>query len=292
MPRLILALGLNLSFSQSHNVSFFGLSLFFLVSICFSNTLDARPQVKALEATADCVEACFRRVPSSSPAVKEKEQEEGKKQSDNIKKEQDGRDEHEQEQRVGKNAVMAAATTATVIPSSEAFNEDISWRLATAVMRSLRFFRSAAAGTGAASVPGEGTSQHTPAVAVLADGTVTVDDGPRQIALAGLRLAGAVATAPGPARALLAAGGFHVLWRLPLDPAATPAGVALALGALCQGVRHADVLSVFLTRSDSDGAENSLEEEVEAGGAGLGLARMGGYEACASVLSRQVRTGG
>ncbi|CAN0005363.1 unnamed protein product, partial [Laminaria digitata] len=103
------------------------------------------------------------------------------------KKEQGGQDEHEQEQRAGKKAVVeAAAAAAAVIPSSQAFDEDISWRLATAVMRSLRFFRAAAAGTGAASVPGEGIGQHTPAVSVLADGTVTVDDGPRQIALAGL----------------------------------------------------------------------------------------------------------
>lgn len=247
------------------------------------------PQFKALEATADCVEACFRRVSSPSPAVKE-EQGEGNKNNNNntnVKKEQGGRDEHDQE---GKNAIVAGAVA--VIPSSEAFDEDISWRLATAVMRSLRFFRAAAAGTGAASVPGEGVGQHTPAVAVLADGTVTVDDGPRQIALAGLRLAGAVATAPGPARALLEAGGFHVLWRLPLDPAATPAGVALALGALCQGVRHVDVLRVFLTRSEGIEAETSPAEGAREGGAGLGLATMGGYEACASVLSRQVRTGG
>lgn len=273
----------------------FCLSLFPSVSIFLSRPLSTcRPQFKALEATADCVEACFRRVSSPSPAakVKEEDQEEGNKNNDksNNKKEQGGRDEHVQEQRAGKNTIVAAA--AAVIPSSEAFDEDISWRLATAVMRSLRFFRAAAAGTGAASVPGEGVSQHTPAVAVLADGTVTVDDGPRQIALAGLRLAGAVATAPGPARALLEAGGFHVLWRLPLDPAATPAGVALALGALCQGVRHVDVLRVFLTRSEGDEAETSLAEEAVEGGAGLGLATMGGYEACASVLSRQVRPRG
>ncbi|CAM9191979.1 unnamed protein product [Scytosiphon promiscuus] len=155
--------------------------------------------------------------------------------------------------------------------AASAFDEDVSAPLATAVIRSLRFFRAAAAGTEAASIPGEdddgegggGGGGHTPAVTIRADGSIAVDDGHRRVALAGLRLAGAVATAPGPARALLEAGGFHVLWRLPLDPAATPMGVALALGALCQGIRHADVLRVFLTR-------------------------LGGYEACASVLSRQV----
>lgn len=183
----------------------------------------------------------------------------------------------------------AAAIPAAVVPSSKAFNDDVSGPLATAVIRSLRFFRAAAAGTEAGSIPaGEGEEdrgggRHTPAVAVLADGSVTVDDGHRRVALAGLRLAGAVATAPSPARALLAAGGFHVLWRLPLDPAATPMGVALALGALCQGIRHADVLRVFLTRWE-EGMDDGMGG-AEAGG----LSRLGGYEACASVLSRQVR---
>lgn len=182
------------------------------------------------------------------------------------------------------------------VPSSEAFDEDISGRLTTAVIRSLRFFRSAAAGTEAAFVTGppspdknnnqqQRRQQHTPAVAILADGSITVDDSPRRVALAGLRLAGAVATAPGPARALLAAGGFHVLWRLPSDPATTPMGVALALGALCQGIRHADVLRVFLARWDE---EDKMGRSPEEEGASA-LARLGGYEACAMVLSGPVR---
>lgn len=186
-------------------------------------------------------------------------------------------------------------------PSSQAFDEDVSGPLATAVIRSLRFFRAAAAGTEAASsVPGPGEEQqaggggglreHTPAVTVLPDGSVAVDDGHRRVALAGLRLAGAVATAPGPARALLAAGGFHVLWRLPLDPAATPMGVALALGALCQGLRHAEVLRVFLARWE--GGETASGAEGSGGPGAEGLATLGGYEACASVLSRQVKRRG
>ena len=186
-------------------------------------------------------------------------------------------------------------------PSSQAFDEDVSGPLATAVIRSLRFFRAAAAGTEAASsVPGPreeqqaggggGLREHTPAVTVLPDGSVAVDDGHRRVALAGLRLAGAVATAPGPARALLAAGGFHVLWRLPLDPAATPMGVALALGALCQGLRHAEVLRVFLARWE--GGETASGAEGSGGPGAEGLATLGGYEACASVLSRQVKRRG
>lgn len=171
---------------------------------------------------------------------------------------------------------------AVTIHSSEAFDEDISGRLATAVIRSLRYFRLAAAGTEAASNPGE-ERQHRPRVSVSFDGTVTVDDSPRRVALAGLRLAGAAATAPGPARALLGAGGFHVLWRLPSDPAATPAGVALALGALCQGLRHADVLRVFLARWEGEEMEQEVQND------GPALARLGGYEACASVLSSPVR---
>lgn len=130
---------------------------------------------------------------------------------------------------------------------------------------------------------------------------MAVDDGRRRVALAGLRLAGAVATAPGPARALLAAGGFHVLWRLPLDPAATPMGVALALGALCQGVRHADVLRVFLARWEGGGGGGGETAggggdggggRSDGPGAAAGLATLGGYEACALVLSRQVRPAG
>lgn len=189
----------------------------------------------------------------------------------------------------GAAAASSVAATDAVMPSSQAFNEDVAGPLATAVIRSLRFFRAAASGTEAASIPGEEEERggpHTPAVEILADGSVAVDDGHRLVALAGLRLAGAMATAPGPARALLAAGGFHVLWRLPLDPAATPMGVALSLGALCQGVRHADVLQVFLTRWDGEAMGDM------GGGDGPGateLARLGGYEACASVLSRQVR---
>lgn len=181
------------------------------------------------------------------------------------------------------------ATEKAVMPSSQAFNEDVAGPLATAVIRSLRFFRAAASGTEAASIPGEEEERggaHTPAVDVLADGSVTVDDGHRLVALAGLRLAGAMTTAPGPARALLAAGGFHVLWRLPLDPAATPMGVALSLGALCQGVRHAEVLRVFLTRWDGE-TMGGMGGTVGSGA--TDLARLGGYEACASVLSRQVR---
>ncbi|CBN76697.1 expressed unknown protein [Ectocarpus siliculosus] len=230
-------------------------------------------ECEALDAAADCVEACFRR---QTPA---KKGEEGGQQGGLVPSPvavEQG------------STVATTGTTATVVPSSEAFNDDVSGPLATAVIRSLRFFRAAAAGTEAGSIPaGEGEEErgggrHTPAVAVLADGSVTVDDGHRRVALAGLRLAGAVATAPSPAGALLAAGGFHVLWRLPLDPAATPMGVALALGALCQGIRHADVLRVFLTR---------WEEGVDDGAGGAeaeGLSRLGGYEACASVLSRQV----
>lgn len=194
-------------------------------------------------------------------------------------------------------APAAAEDDGAVVPSSQAFDEDVAGPLATAVIRSLRFFRAAAAGTEAASVPGEeaeeehgGPAAHTPAVTVLADGSVAVDDGHRRVALAGLRLAGAVATAPGPARALLAAGGFHVLWRLPLDPAATPMGVALALGALCQGVRHADVLRVFLTRWE--GGETAAGDGGSDGPGAAGLATLGGYEACASVLSRQARLRG
>ena len=172
------------------------------------------------------------------------------------------------------------------VPSQEAFDEEVSERLATAVIRSLRFFRVAAAGTEAACMPGHSGGEHVPTVAVSPDGTVTVDDGPRRLALAGLRLAGAVATAPGPARALLAAGGFHVLWRLSSDPAATPTGVALALGALCQGVRHADVLRVFLTRwDDAEVLDPSAEDEAQEE---KGLDRLGGYEACALVLSGPV----
>lgn len=172
-----------------------------------------------------------------------------------------------------------------VVPSSEVFDDEVSERVAIAVIRSLRFFRIAAAGTEAAFIPGNGDVEHLPTVAVSPDGSVTVDDGPRRVALAGLRLAGAVATAPGPARALLASGAFHALWRLPSDPAATPAGIALALGALCQGVRHADVLRVFLTRwDDGDGVDPSSGEEDRA----KGLERLGGYEACALVLSGPV----
>lgn len=182
-----------------------------------------------------------------------------------------------------------AAAEKAVMPSSQAFDEDVAGPLATAVIRSLRFFRAAASGTEAATIPGEEDERggpHTPAVEVLTDGSIAIDDGHRLVALAGLRLAGAMATAPGPARALLAAGGFHVLWRLPLDPAATPMGVALSLGALCQGVRHADVLRVFLTRWDGE----TTDGVRGAGGPGAtDLARLGGYEACASVLSRQVR---
>lgn len=164
---------------------------------------------------------------------------------------------------------------ATPIPSGEVFDEDVSWRLATAVIRSLRGFRFAGAGTEAAAVPGE--LGHTPEVRICPDGSVSVDDGPRRVALAGLRLAGAAATAPGPARALLESGVFHVLWRLPSDPAATPAGIALALGALCQGVRHAEILQVFSTKM-----------EIKQEGSSVHL---GGYEACAAVLSGQVKKG-
>ncbi|CAN0141283.1 unnamed protein product, partial [Ectocarpus sp. 13 AM-2016] len=230
-------------------------------------------QCEALEAAADCVEACFRR---QTPTKKGEEggQQGGLGPSPVA---------------VGQGSTLATAgTTAAVVPSSEAFDDDVSGPLATAVIRSLRFFRAAAAGTEAGSIPaGEGEEErgggrHTPAVAVLADGSVTVDDGHRRVALAGLRLAGAVATAPSPARALLAAGGFHVLWRLPLDPAATPMGEALALGALCQGIRHADVLRVFLTRWEEGVGDGAGGAEAE------GLSRLGGYEACASVLSRQV----
>lgn len=214
-----------------------------------------------------CVEDCFRRL---SPALAEKEEEEaaGGPSKDGSEP--------------GSAGVAPPGAEKRFVPSSEAFDEEMSGHLVTAVIRSLRFFRSAAAGTEAASAPGhQARGRHTPGVRVLPDGSVSVDDGPRQVALAGLRLAGAVATAPGPARALLAAGGFHVLWRLPSDPAATPAGVALALGALCQGVRHADVLRVFLAR----------REDNEAMAAG-GLAQLGGYEACAVVLSGQVRMKG
>lgn len=207
-------------------------------------------QCNALEATAESMEACFRQASSPERAGNGKE-------------------------RLGNDAATP------VVPSGAAFDDFVSGRLATAVIRSLRFFRAAAAGTEAAYISGDEREERTPAVSVLADGSVIVDDGPRRVALAGLRLAGSVATAPGPARALLAAGGFHVLWRLPSDPAATPAGVALALGALCQGVRHADVLRVFLARWDG--------EEMGAQDGGAGLARLGGYEACALVLSGPVR---
>ncbi|CAM9372167.1 unnamed protein product, partial [Ectocarpus fasciculatus] len=228
-------------------------------------------ECEALEAAADCVEACFRR---QTPA----------------KKGEEGRQEGGLDPAVEQGSTLATigTTAAAEVPSSEAFNDDVAGPLATAVIRSLRFFRAAAAGTEAGSIPaGEGEEErgggrHTPAVAVLADGSITVDDGHRRVALAGLRLAGAVATAPSPARALLAAGGFHVLWRLPLDPAATPMGVALALGALCQGIRHADVLRVFLTRWEGGVDDGTGGAEAE------GLSRLGGYEACASVLSRQV----
>lgn len=238
-------------------------------------------QCEAIEATADRVEACFRQHKEKSPPPTA----EGVAADPST----------------GAGAAAAPSPPpaegeqqGAVIPSSQAFDEDVAGPLATAVIRSLRFFRAAAAGTEAASPPEEeepGGPRHTPAVTVLADGSVAVDDGHRRVALAGLRLAGAAATAPGPARALLAAGAFHVLWRLPLDPAATPAGVALALGALCQGLRHADVLRVFLARSERG------EGDAAAGGAGghegpvtaAGLATLGGYEACASMLSRQAR---
>lgn len=171
---------------------------------------------------------------------------------------------------------MATQGTEPPVSSGEIFDEDVSWRLATAVIRSLRGFRIAGAGTEAAAIPGE--LGHTPKVQVLPDGSVHVDDGPRRVALAGLRLAGAAATAPGPAGALLESGVFHVLWRLPSDPAATPAGIALALGALCQGVRHAEVLQVFVTKVDGEESDSPMQ--------------LGGYEACASVLSAQVREEG
>lgn len=231
------------------------------------------------------MEACFRRQAPS--AVKEEEK-------DGHPPVSEGKDP------TAATAGAAAVTSSVaVVPSSQAFDEDVSAPLATAVIRSLRFFRAAATGTEAASISGEdgegerGGGGHTPAVAIQADGSITVDDGHRRAALAGLRLAGAVATAPGPARALLEAGGFHVLWRLPLDPAATPMGVALALGALCQGIRHPDVLRVFLARweggdsaSETAGAAHNLADTA---GDGIGgLSRLGGYEACASVLSRQV----
>lgn len=249
-------------------------------------------QCEAIEATADCVEACFRRhtkQASPLPPVRA-----------------EGPDSSTSAEGAPPPPAAAAATVnqqqqqKPVTPSSQAFDEDVAGPLATAVIRSLRFFRAAAAGTEAASVPAQGgegeqrqpgegfqQQQHTPAVTVLPDGSVAVDDGHRRVALAGLRLAGAAATAPGPARALLAAGAFHVLWRLPLDPAATPMGVALALGALCQGLRHAEVLRVFLARWD--GGETASGSDGP--GAAAGLATLGGYEACASVLSRPVRLG-
>lgn len=196
-------------------------------------------QRKGLEATADSVESCFREAAARSSSTE------------------------------------APTDGAAPIPSGEAFDQNVSWRLATAVIRSMRGFRVAGAGTEAAAVPGE--LGHTPAVRVDPSGSVHVDDGPRRVALAGLRLAGAAATAPGPARALLESGVFHVLWRLPSDPAATPTGIALALGALCQGIRHAEILQVFAAK---------LESEQD----GL-TALLGGYEACAAVLSGQVRGG-
>lgn len=237
-------------------------------------------QFEAIEATADCVEACFRQ--RAAPAAKEEQESGGGAPPPPPPA---GGADPAPEATEAKGTETAGRA---VVPSSRAFDEDVAGPLATAVMRSLRFFRAAAAGTEAE----ERDGAHTPAVKVLADGSVFVDDGLRRVALAGLRLAGAVATAPGPARALLAAGGFHVLWRLPLDPAATPMGVALALGALCQGVRHAEVLRVFLTRWRWEGGTTSGIVGGERPGAAE-LARLGGYEACASVLSRPVRpTGG
>lgn len=237
------------------------------------------------------MEACFRRH-SPAAAAKQDDRHEGDA----------GKDPRAEAAAATPSSAPSATTfspAAALVPSSQAFDEDVSAPLATAVIRSLRFFRAAAAGTEAASIPGEEDEGgerghgggHTPAVSIQPDGSITIDDGHRRVALAGLRLAGAVATAPGPARALLEAGGFHVLWRLPLDPAATPMGVALALGALCQGIRHADVLRVFLTRWEGDGDIGGGVKGGEDGAAGGGLARLGGYEACASVLSRQVRRG-
>lgn len=257
-------------------------------------------QRKALEAAAESVEACFTeaaaRVGGVLPATSSPPPSSSQASIKDASKQ--GRQERRKELDIEKhpramalNGVdgrqggkdSAGAAPEAPVPSRKVFDEDVSWRLATAVIRSLRGFRVAAAGTEVAAVPDK--LGYTPTIKVLRDGTVTVDESPRLVALAGLRLAGAVATSPGPARALLEAGVFHVLWRLPSDPAATPAGIAFALGALCQGVRHAEILRVFATKLETD--------EADSGGAGSSgkesSTQQGGYEACASVLTQQVR---
>lgn len=247
-------------------------------------------QRKALEATAESVEACFREaaarvggtICTTSTAVLSAQA--------GAKQRLDLQGQHERkvtsaaptsEDNRERNVLEAPAAGKSVgveapIPSRQVFDDDVSWRLANAVIRSLRRFRVAAAGTEAAVVPG--ALRCTPAVRIRRDRSIDVDDEPRLVALAGLRLAGAVATAPGPARALLEAGVFHVLWRLPSDPAATPAGIALALGALSQGVRHAEVLKVFATRLEGNDSGASEAESTQPSG----------YEVCAAILSQQV----
>ncbi|CAN0321263.1 unnamed protein product, partial [Discosporangium mesarthrocarpum] len=122
---------------------------------------------------------------------------------------------------------------------------EISRGLAEGVLVSLRLFRSAFAQAGVEGGADTPPCAH-PRVLVYPNGSVVVDPLPSKVALAGLRLAEACATAPGPAREFLSRGVFQVLWQLPSDPASTPLGAARALGAVCQGLRHSEVMGCFL----------------------------------------------
>ncbi|CAM9916441.1 unnamed protein product, partial [Choristocarpus tenellus] len=215
-------------------------------------------ELEVLENAVSAVECCFHR--SAREGLGEGR--DGNVDDENIKSSSAG---EVGEEKAGQESVT----------SNKAFSVEVSGQLAAAILRSLNVFRGV-----------NGAGRRGGGVQVYPDGTVEVDTTPSKIALAGLRLAEASATAPGPAREFLSKGIFHVLWGLlsEVSTGITPVGVAVAVGTVCQGLRHPEVMREFVERREAWGrgigdAEARMEEEREG---------QSGYESFAILMSRKV----